>query len=36
LRAYLEQASADTRLKTSVIQTLGVKGHDGFAFSLVL
>ncbi len=35
LRAYLEKASAEPRLGTTVVQTIGVKGHDGFAFSLV-
>lgn len=36
VRAYLEKAGAVLRLKTTVIQTVGAKGHDGFAFSLVL
>jgi predicted O-methyltransferase YrrM len=36
MRAYIERASADTRLQTTVIQTVGVRGHDGFAISLVM
>lgn len=35
VRAYLEKAKAHSRLSTSVIQTVGAKGHDGFAISLV-
>lgn len=35
VRTYLEKARAHPRLQTSVIQTVGVKGHDGFAISLV-
>ncbi len=35
VRAYLEKAKANPRLSTSVIQTVGAKGHDGFAISLV-
>lgn len=34
-RSMLQQASANPRLATSVIQTVGVKGHDGFSISLV-
>lgn len=34
-RAYLAAAAADPRLETTVIQTVGVKGHDGFALSRV-
>jgi predicted O-methyltransferase YrrM len=35
VRSYLEKAKAHPRLTTTVLQTLGAKGHDGFAFSLV-
>lgn len=35
VRTYLEKARAHPRLSTSVIQTVGAKGHDGFAISLV-
>lgn len=35
VRAYLERAAREPRLSTSVIQTVGAKGHDGFAISLV-
>ncbi len=35
VRRYLELAAASARLSTTVIQTVGAKGHDGFAISLV-
>lgn len=35
VRAYLDQASRAPRLVTTALQTLGVKGYDGFAISLV-
>lgn len=35
VRRYLELARANERLTTTVLQTVGVKGHDGFAVSLV-
>lgn len=35
VRKYLEKARAHPRLSTSVIQTVGAKGHDGFAISRV-
>lgn len=34
-RAYLEAARNHPRLKTSVLQTVGAKGHDGIAISFV-
>lgn len=34
-RAYLAASSADPRLTTTVLQTVGAKGHDGMAISLV-
>lgn len=34
VRRYLELARADRRLSTTVLQTVGAKGHDGFAISL--
>lgn len=35
VRAYLDQARRAPRLVTTALQTLGVKGYDGFAISLV-
>jgi predicted O-methyltransferase YrrM len=35
VRDYLAKAGADRRLSTTVLQTVGAKGHDGFAISLV-
>jgi predicted O-methyltransferase YrrM len=35
VRRYLELAAADDRLETTVIQTVGSKGYDGLAVSLV-
>ncbi len=35
VRTYLQHARAERRLASTVIQTVGVKGHDGFAISLV-
>ena len=35
VRKYLEAAGASSRLLTTVLQTVGAKGHDGFAISLV-
>lgn len=34
-RRYLELAAKSPRLSTTVLQTVGAKGHDGFAISLV-
>ena len=36
MRRLIEQMGADRRLTTTVIQTVGVKGWDGFAFALVV
>lgn len=33
---YLRRAADDPRLETTVLQTVGVKGHDGFAISRVV
>ncbi|HEX2293724.1 MAG TPA: O-methyltransferase [Actinomycetota bacterium] len=35
-RRFLEIAAADTRLEATAIQTVGSKGHDGFAVALVV
>lgn len=35
VRKYLEMARAEPRLTTTVLQTVGAKGHDGFAISFV-
>lgn len=35
-RRYLEMLAADPRLSTAVMQTVGSKGYDGFAFAQVL
>jgi predicted O-methyltransferase YrrM len=35
MRVLIEQMSADERITPAVIQTVGVKGWDGFAFALV-
>lgn len=35
-RTLLQQASANKRLQTSVIQTVGAKGYDGFSISRVI
>jgi len=35
MRLLIEQMGADRRLAPAVIQTVGVKGWDGFAFALV-
>lgn len=35
VRKYLEAAGASSRFLTTVLQTVGAKGHDGFAISLV-
>lgn len=36
MRRLIEQMGADRRLAPAVIQTVGVKGWDGFAFALVV
>ncbi|HET9372282.1 MAG TPA: O-methyltransferase [Vicinamibacterales bacterium] len=35
VREYLQIAGADSGLLTTVLQTVGAKGHDGFAISIV-
>lgn len=35
MRVLVEQMSADQRITAAVIQTVGVKGWDGYAFALV-
>jgi predicted O-methyltransferase YrrM len=35
-RTFLQQASANPRLATSVVQTVGAKGYDGFSISRVM
>lgn len=35
MRTLIEQMAADRRITPAVIQTVGVKGWDGFAFALV-
>ncbi|HEY3943575.1 MAG TPA: O-methyltransferase [Acidimicrobiales bacterium] len=36
IRQFLEQVGADRRVAATVIQTVGLKGYDGFALALVL
>jgi predicted O-methyltransferase YrrM len=35
-RTFLDRVAQDPRLETTVIQTVGCKGHDGFALIQVL
>jgi predicted O-methyltransferase YrrM len=35
VRRYLEAVAAEPRLSATVVQTVGVKGYDGFCFALV-
>jgi predicted O-methyltransferase YrrM len=35
VRRYLEQLAAEPRVQSTVIQTVGSKGYDGFAISVV-
>jgi len=35
ITAFHQKVSTDPRLRTSVLQTVGEKGHDGFAFMVV-
>jgi predicted O-methyltransferase YrrM len=35
VRAYLEAVAAEPRLAATVVQTVGVKGYDGFCLALV-
>jgi predicted O-methyltransferase YrrM len=35
MRRFLEALSADTHVSSTVVQTVGTKGHDGFALALV-
>jgi predicted O-methyltransferase YrrM len=35
MRRFLEALSADTHVSSTVVQTVGTKGHDGFAVALV-
>lgn len=36
MRKFLEQLAADSRLSATAIQTVGVKGYDGFAMAVVV
>ncbi|HUH15760.1 MAG TPA: O-methyltransferase [Gaiellaceae bacterium] len=36
IRRFLELVAAEPRLSATAIQTVGVKGHDGLAFALVV
>ena len=36
VRRFMELVAAEPRLSTTVLQTVGVKGYDGFAIALVL
>ena len=36
MRTFVEQLAAEPRVSATVIQTVGSKGHDGFAVALVL
>jgi hypothetical protein len=35
VRRFLELVAAEPRLSATVVQTVGEKGHDGFALALV-
>ena len=35
LRRFYELLAAESRVDSTAIQTVGSKGHDGFAFALV-
>jgi predicted O-methyltransferase YrrM len=35
MRRFLDSVSADPRVEVTVVQTVGQKGHDGFAFAVV-
>jgi predicted O-methyltransferase YrrM len=35
IRRFMELMAADPRVSATAIQTVGVKGHDGFAVALV-
>ncbi|MBA3627711.1 MAG: methyltransferase, partial [Chloroflexi bacterium] len=35
VRRFIELVAAEPRLDATVIQTVGIKGHDGLAFALV-
>lgn len=35
VRAFLDKVSADPRLDATAVQTVGVKGYDGFALAIV-
>jgi predicted O-methyltransferase YrrM len=35
VRSFLEMVSREKRVSATVIQTVGIKGHDGFALALV-
>jgi predicted O-methyltransferase YrrM len=36
MRRLIEQMASERRIRPAVIQTVGVKGWDGFAFALVI
>jgi hypothetical protein len=36
IRRFYERLAADPRLAATAVQTVGVKGHDGFAIAVVL
>jgi hypothetical protein len=36
VRGAMDVLAADARLSVTAIQTVGTKGHDGFALALVL
>ncbi len=36
VRVFLEQMAAEPRVTATVVQTVGMKGYDGFAIALVL
>jgi predicted O-methyltransferase YrrM len=36
MRRFVEMAGADPRVSATVLQTVGAKGHDGFALAVVL
>ena len=36
IRRFLDMLAADSRVSATVLQTVGVKGHDGLSFAVVL
>jgi predicted O-methyltransferase YrrM len=36
VRRFTEQLAAEPRLSATVLQTVGIKGYDGFALAIVV